>query len=226
MSSRIEQIIEEIEEYVESCKYQPLSTTKIVVNKEELEELLRELRLKTPDEIKRYQKIISNKEAILNDAKAKAEALIISNKDAILADAQNKADAIIAEAQAKAREMVEQSEVMQTAYAQANETVNNANQQAQEILDAATNDANSIRLGAIGYTDDMLANLSNIMTTALNDAGEKYNSFVESLTSCYNTVVQNRSELSPQGAPEEEQPEEEVVVPEYDPASEEESEEE
>lgn len=177
MSSRIEQIIEEIEEYVESCKYQPLSTTKIVVNKEELEELLRELRLKTPDEIKRYQKIISN-------------------KDAILADAQNKADAIIAEAQAKAREMVEQSEVMQTAYAQANETVNNANQQAQEILDAATNDANSIRLGAIGYTDDMLANLSNIMTTALNDAGEKYNSFVESLTSCYNTVVQNRSELS------------------------------
>ena len=201
MSSRIEQIIEEIEEYVESCKYQPLSTTKIVVNKEELEELLRELRLKTPDEI-------------------------ISNKDAILADAQNKADAIIAEAQAKAREMVEQSEVMQSAYAQANETVNNANQQAQEILDAATNDANSIRLGAIGYTDDMLANLSNIMTTALNDAGEKYNSFVESLTSCYNTVVQNRSELSPQGAPEEEQPEEEVVVPEYDPASEEESEEE
>jgi len=196
MSSRIEQIIEEIEEYVESCKYQPLSTTKIVVNKEELEELLRELRLKTPDEIKRYQKIISNK------------------------------DAILAEAQAKAREMVEQSEVMQSAYAQANETVNNANQQAQEILDAATNDANSIRLGAIGYTDDMLANLSNIMTTALNDAGEKYNSFVESLTSCYNTVVQNRSELSPQGAPEEEQPEEEVVVPEYDPASEEESEEE
>ena len=79
-SSRIEQIIEEIEEFVESCRYQPLSTTKIVVNKEELEELLRELRLKTPDEIKRYQKIISN-------------------KDAILADAQSKADNIIAEAQ-------------------------------------------------------------------------------------------------------------------------------
>ena len=53
MSSRIEQIIGEIEEYVDSCKFQPLSTTKIVVNKEEIEELLRELRLKTPDEIRR-----------------------------------------------------------------------------------------------------------------------------------------------------------------------------
>ena len=40
MSSRIEQIIEEIEEYIDrDCKFQPLSSTKIVVNKEELEEL-------------------------------------------------------------------------------------------------------------------------------------------------------------------------------------------
>ena len=38
MSSRIEQIIGEIEEYVDSCKFQPLSTTKIVVNKEEIED--------------------------------------------------------------------------------------------------------------------------------------------------------------------------------------------
>ena len=32
--SRIEQLIDEIEEYIDSCKYQPLSTTKILVNKE------------------------------------------------------------------------------------------------------------------------------------------------------------------------------------------------
>ncbi len=67
MSSRMEQIIEEIEEYIDNCKYQPLSSTKIVVNKDELEELLTELKMKTPEEIKRYQKIISNKEAILAD---------------------------------------------------------------------------------------------------------------------------------------------------------------
>ena len=53
MSSRIEQIIEEIEEYVDSCKFQPLSSTKIVVNKEELEELLRELRMKTRSNVTR-----------------------------------------------------------------------------------------------------------------------------------------------------------------------------
>ena len=72
MSSRIEQLIDEIDEFIEGCKFQPLSATKIVVNKEEMEEYLRELRLKTPDEIKRYQKIISNKDAILEDAQTKA----------------------------------------------------------------------------------------------------------------------------------------------------------
>lgn len=181
MSSRIEQIIEEIEEYVESCKYQPLSTTKIVVNKEELEDLLRELRLKTPDEIKRYQKIISNKDAILADAQAKAEGLIV-------------------DAQTQTTEMVSQSEIMQQAYAQANETVNNANKQAQDILDAATRDANNIRLSAISYTDDMLANLSQIMSSAMDDAAGKYNAFVHSLQGCYEVVNKNRTELAPQVA--------------------------
>ena len=80
-----------------------------------MEEYLRELRLKTPDEIKRYQKIISNKDAILEDAQAKA-------------------DALIADAQTKAQELVTQHEIMQKAYAQANETINAANKQAQEIL--------------------------------------------------------------------------------------------
>ena len=177
MSSRIEQIIGEIEEYVDSCKFQPLSTTKIVVNKEEIEELLRELRLKTPDEIKRYQKIINN-------------------KDAILEDAQTKADALIADAQARAQELVTQHEIMQKAYAQANDTINAA----QEILDSATQDANSIRLSAITYTDDMMANIGSVLNTTLEDAGVKYKTFIDSLQSCLDVVNHNRQELAPQTA--------------------------
>ena len=47
--SRIEQLIDEIEEYVEGCKPAPFSQSKIIVQKEQLYELLTELRLKTPD---------------------------------------------------------------------------------------------------------------------------------------------------------------------------------
>lgn len=130
MSSRIEQLIDEIEAYIDGCKYQPLSNTKIIVNKEEIDELLRELRMKTPDEIKRYQKIISNKEAILNDARAKAEALIN-------------------EATIHTNELISEHEIYQQAYAQATTVVKQASQQAQEILDNATIEANNMRAAAI-----------------------------------------------------------------------------
>ncbi len=182
MSSRIEQIIEEIEEFIDSCKFQPLSSTKIVVNKEELEELLRELRMKTPDEIKRYQKIISN-------------------KDAILEDAQTKADNIIAEAQAQAQKIVSESEVMQVALQQSNQLIEQTNAQAQEIMDKATEDSNNIRMSAIHYTDEMLENLEKIMSQTIDAAGSKYNNFINSIQSCYDIVSKNRSELSPQAAP-------------------------
>ena len=176
MASRIEQIIEEIEEYIDGCKYQALSSSKIIVNKDELEELLNELRSKTPEEIKRYQKIISNKEAIL-------------------ADAQAKADAIIAKAQVKTDELVSEHQIMQQAYAQANEIVMAATDQAQQILDNATNDANDIRIGAVQYTDDLLANAESIIGHTLNSYTSKYDSLVTSLQECYDVVRNNRAEL-------------------------------
>ena len=176
MSSRIEQIIEEIEEYIDrDCKFQPLSTTKIIVNKEHLEELLRELRLKTPDEIKRYQKIIANRDAILADAQAKADAMI--------------------EAQVQTTELVSEHEIMQQAYAQANEIVTQATAQAQEIIDNATSDANAIRIGAIQYTDDLMANAESIIGHTLDSYTTKYDGLISSLQECYETVRANRAEL-------------------------------
>jgi len=179
MSSRIEQIIEEIEEYIDrDCKFQPLSTTKIIVNKEHLEELLRELRLKTPDEIKRYQKIIAN-------------------RDAILADAQAKADAMIEEAQVQTTELVSEHEIMQQAYAQANEVVTMASKQAQEILDNATIEANNVKSAAMQYMDDMLAHLENIISSSTQQASANYDALIGNLNQYRDIIQSNRSELHP-----------------------------
>ena len=176
MASRIEQIIDEIEDYIDGCKTQAFAPSKIIVNRETMEELLNELRSKTPDEIKRYQKIIAN-------------------KDAILADAQAKADGMIQEAQIQTNELVSEHEIMQQAYAQANEIVTAATAQAQQILDNATNDANQIRIGAVQYTDDLLANAESIIGHTLDSYTTKYDGLINSLQECYDTVRSNRSEL-------------------------------
>ena len=75
MSSKIEQVIDEIEEYLDGCKFVPFSSTNISVDKEEIEGIIDALRKQTPEEIKQLRKIISNKDAIMNDAKSKAEEL-------------------------------------------------------------------------------------------------------------------------------------------------------
>ena len=178
MSSRIEQLIDEIEDYINSCKPQAFSSTRIIVNKDQIDELLRELRMKTPDEIKRYQKIIAN-------------------KDAILADAQAKADNMIEEAHIQTNELVSEHEIMQQAYAQANEVVTMATRQAQEILDNATMEANSVRMSAMQYMDDMLANLEGIIEGSSQTAIANYDTLIGNLRHYQDIIQSNRAELHP-----------------------------
>ena len=178
MSSKIEQLIDEIEEFIDGCKYKALSNTQIIVDKTQIDELLRELRVKTPEEIKRYQKIISNKEAILTDAREKAAALIN-------------------EATVHTNELINEHEIMQQAYAQANEVVTLASNQAQEILDTATIEANTMREAAMKYTDDMLANVENIIAQSMEGAAFRYEQLMTGLNNCYETVKANRAELFP-----------------------------
>lgn len=174
--SRIEQIILEIEDYIEGCKLVPLSTTKIAVNKDDLEGLLRELRLKVPDEIKKYQRMLSNKEAIMADAKEKAE--IIINEAHIHRD-----------------ELINEHEIMQNAYRQANEIIEEAKKHAQNIIDQANFDAINIREGAISYTDDMLKKTQLVMEKAFDINKNNYEQLLDSLSNDIDVIVANRNEL-------------------------------
>ena len=188
MMSRIEQLISEIEEYIDSCRFQALSNSKIIVNKEELEELLVELRLRIPDEIKKYQKIISQQETILGEARSQA--------DEMLEDAKRQADSMVAQASEQTSEMINEHEIMQRAYAHANEVVEQAQAQAQAIVDAAVNDANNIRQSSTQYTDDMLRSLQTIINHTMEGAKGRFDSFMSSMQSSYDIVSSNRNELA------------------------------
>ncbi|MDY6306151.1 MAG: vacuolar family H+-ATPase subunit H [Oribacterium sp.] len=175
--SRIEELIGEIEEYIDSCKFQPLSNTKILVNKEEMEELLVELRLRVPDEIKKYQRIISQQDAILQDAK-------------------NQADSMLQDAKQQTEEMVSENQIMQEAYQKANALVAQAQAQANQIVDNAYKEANSVREGAIQYTDELLRSVESILGNSIRDEQNRFAELQNSMQSTYQTVVANRRELA------------------------------
>jgi cell division septum initiation protein DivIVA len=179
MSSKIEQQIDQIEDFIDSCRYQTFSKTNIIVDKDELDALLEELRARTPEEIKHYQRIINNKEAILEDARRKAEEMIN-------------------EATVHTNELVNEHEIMQQAYAQANEIVRLATQQGQDILDKAISEANAYRSSATQYMDDMLAQIEQSTVSARNNLTGIFSNFHSEMSDYIDTVRQNRQELLPQ----------------------------
>lgn len=179
MSSKIERIIEEMENYVENCKYARFSETKIIVNKEDLDNYLHQLRVNVPEEIKYFQRIMSNKESIIKNA-------------------QEKAQALIDQATAQTTQLISEHEIMQQAYAQANEVVTSASYQAQKILDSATLEANEVRTAAMQYMDDILNYLENIIVSSTNSAVANYETLIGGLNQYRDIIQSNRAELHPE----------------------------
>ena len=175
-TKRIEQLIEDIYEFVESCKPTGFKSNKVAVPKDELYDLLDELRLKVPDEIKRCQKMIAN-------------------RDAIMADAQDKASALQEEAKSRAQVLINDNEIVQQAYYQANEIMQQATAQADELIANAQQQADEICYGALNYTNDMLTEMERMLTVTYEETRSRSESLVESLRRNLEIVTSNRMEL-------------------------------
>lgn len=182
-ASRIEQLIEDIYEFVESCRMQPLSSTKVIVPKDELYDLLDELRLRTPDEIKRYQKIIAN-------------------RDAIIADAENKSEQILANTRDKSKELLNEHEIMQQAYYEANEMIMQASQEAERLRREASEEAEQIRTGVLVYSNDVLNELEKVVASVYEASVSRYDSFINALGNNLDIIRHNKQELMDQLYPD------------------------
>lgn len=173
----IEEMISEIEIFIDNCKYKPLSSSMIIVPKDDLEQMLNELKLKLPNEIERCKKIMRNKEAIL-------------------ADARTRADSIITESVAEANKLVDQSQIVELANIRANEILDMARSQADQIVSEANADANEIRLGSMYYTKDKLTEVSNYINATLEAEKTNYDNLIQSLQSNLDIVLNNTNEIN------------------------------
>lgn len=174
--NRIEQLIEEMYEYIEGCKPKGFSTTQVVVMKEEIYDILDEMKLKIPEEIKRCAKVVSN-------------------KDQIIANAEERAERIIADAKRQAEMLVQESEIMRQAYLQANEMVSRATQQADSIIQKTCHDAETMTMGAYQYTNEMLEKIEAILASTYEETKNKTESMLAALEGNLKIVQENRREL-------------------------------
>ena len=109
----IDEILDELEEYIEQAKNLPFSA-KISLDKETVLSLINELRLNLPNEILQAKRIIGDYDRIIKEAEIKASDLIKN-------------------AYAQSGEMIGEHEIYIKAVAKANELMEEAKQSARDV---------------------------------------------------------------------------------------------
>ena len=130
-------VIETMEEIIETASGVPF-INKCLVDREEMFELIKELRIRLPDDIKQAQWIKQERQKIMADAEKEAEL--------ILKDAEN-----------RIMSLVDNHEITKQAYEQSNDIVSSAQKNAREI-----------RLGTKEYADGILCRVEGILSETID----------------------------------------------------------
>lgn len=191
--NKIEMLIDETSDYLDSCKSSPFNKGMIVVDRQKIFDLIDEMRVRIPDEIKRSQKICMN-------------------KDRIIAQAETKANSIIADANVRHEAMIDESLVMQQAYEKANETVTNAYNEAEEIRAKAAASEQEIIANALMYVDKIMKEAEAVINSAYVGFQERSTGIVNALSEYLDAIHKDQDLLHDQlreienGIPAQEEP--------------------
>ena len=129
-------LLETLEEMLEISKSIPFSN-KGIIDKEEMLEVIKEIRLKLPDELKQAK-------------------WVKEERQRILVEAQKEADDIVKEAENRIISMIDEHEITRKAYEQKAEIIETANEMSREISK-----------GTKDYADSILLNIESALQNAL-----------------------------------------------------------
>ena len=129
-------LLETLEEMLENSKTVPFSG-KTIVEKEEILDIIKEIRLKLPDELKQAK-------------------WVKEERQRILVEAQNEADEIIKEAENRIISMIDEHEITRKAYEQKAQIIETANEMSREISK-----------GTKDYADNLLEKIEVVLEDAL-----------------------------------------------------------
>ena len=118
-------LLNELEEVLDNSRAVPFSN-RVSVDKEELYEIITEIRMKLPNELKQSK-------------------WVIEERNKILIDAQKEADEIVKNAEERVKRMVDENEVTKMGY-----------EEAVENVDSAKKTSKAMRIGAMEYAEEVL----------------------------------------------------------------------
>lgn len=132
------ELIDELEDIIDKGVSVPF-TGRCLLDKEELMDLIQEIKLKLPDDLNQAKWIKNERQNIIDDAKKEA-------------------DKIIKEASDKIISMIDENEITKS-----------AKEQAALIMEKAQTDAKATKAASYKYTDNLLENVETVVTDAIHE---------------------------------------------------------
>ncbi|MCL1843991.1 MAG: hypothetical protein FWF79_09275 [Defluviitaleaceae bacterium] len=156
--------LDDIEEVLETSKSLPF-TNKISVEKERVLDILNEIRLNLPDDIRSAQRILGD-------------------HDRIVAEAERKSQGILEAAENEAKIRTNNHEIFRRASDQASETVENAKK-----------DARDLRLNAMDYADSMLKDAEEQVKEYMGNIEQQHKKVMDYFNQLIDVIYENRQQL-------------------------------
>jgi vacuolar-type H+-ATPase subunit H len=160
--------LDAIEDILDSSKAVPFSS-KISVEKERIFDVIGEIRLNLPTEIRHAQRIIEEHDKIIDDATIKAANIIRDAED-------------------RGKSLTDSHEI----YRQASE-------QANDILEEAKKTARDYRLNAMDYADEMLEKTESMIQEAMENINQQYRLTMDYFNQTVQVLYENRQALKGRG---------------------------
>lgn len=158
------QLLDELEEILDNSRAVPFSN-KVSVDKEEVYDIISDVRMKLPNELKQSK-------------------WVIEERNKILVDAQKEADEIVKNAEDRMARMVDEDEVTKRAY-----------EQAAAIIDAAKKTSKEMRIGAMEYAEAVLADAEGKLKELKNVVYSESMKTDDYFTDTLNVLAENIQEL-------------------------------
>jgi len=165
----IDEILEKMEEILDDSAGVPFSN-KAMVNKKEFFNLIMDVRLKLPNEIKQSK-------------------WVVEERNKILIEAQEEATYKVKEAESEKFQMINEHEITKMAYEQSEEIIENAKKVSREI-----------RLGAREYADEVLEKLEQQISTTVEIAHTNFVQLEKYILNEMESINENRKELNVKNA--------------------------
>ena len=156
--------LDDIEEVLDTSKSLPF-TNKISVEKDRILEILSEIRLNLPDDIRSAQRILGDH------------------------------DRIVTEAQRKAQDILEAAENEAKIKTNNHEIFRRASDQASELIENAKQDARDLRLNARDYADEILQGAENQIKEYMSNLEQQNKRVMDYYSQMIDVIYENRQQL-------------------------------